>query len=101
MTKMREGRRRNSASGRAARAACSLFFAVMMAVALIQPSSAQTFTVLHEFAGVPNDGSGPRGGLVRDSAGNFFGTTFSAGAVGDGTILKMTPAGRESSLFRF
>jgi uncharacterized repeat protein (TIGR03803 family) len=73
----------------------------MMAVALIQPSSAQTFTVLHEFAGVPNDGSGPRGGLVRDSAGNFFGTTFSGGAVGEGTLFKMTPAGRESTLFSF
>jgi uncharacterized repeat protein (TIGR03803 family) len=101
MTRIEAGRRRVSRTKQAAGAAWSLFFAVMMAVAVIQPASAQTFTVLHEFAGSPNDGSGPQGGLVRDSAGNFFGTTANGGADSEGSAFKLTPAGRETMLFSF
>ena len=85
----------------APRAAFTLLILLAMAAAVARPSSAQTFTVLHEFAGVPNDGSGPRGGLIRDAAGNFYGTTFSGGAVGEGTVFKMDPAGHETVLFTF
>ncbi len=49
------------------------------------------FTTLHSFDG--SDGDVPIGGLVQASDGNFYGTTNAAGAYGDGTIYKMTPAG--------
>jgi len=46
-------------------------------------------TVLHTFTGKA-DGSNPAGPLVRDKAGNLYGTTtgFSSGS---GTVFKITP----------
>ncbi len=94
------GRGRVSRTKEAARAGWFLILALMMA-AIVRPAAAQTFTVLHEFQGAPNDGSGPRGGLLRDGTGNFFGTTFGGGGDSEGTIYKLTPNGQESVLFTF
>jgi uncharacterized repeat protein (TIGR03803 family) len=50
-----------------------------------------TATVLHDFGSL-GDGFGPAGGLVRDSAGNFYGTTEFGGTLeGGGTVYKLTP----------
>jgi uncharacterized repeat protein (TIGR03803 family) len=51
-------------------------------------------TVLHNF-GVPSgtDGSVPINGLVMDSAGNLYGTTFSGGGCGCGTVFELSPSG--------
>jgi uncharacterized repeat protein (TIGR03803 family) len=49
-----------------------------------------TETILHTFGG-SGDGSFPWGGLVFDKSGNLYGTTFSGGANGVGTVFKMTP----------
>jgi uncharacterized repeat protein (TIGR03803 family) len=62
-------------------------------------------TVLYNFAG-GSDGAGPIGNLVRDKAGNFYGVTSAGGVtasceIGCGTIFKVTPAGKESVLYRF
>jgi uncharacterized repeat protein (TIGR03803 family) len=46
-------------------------------------------TVLHNFA--PPEGYYPGGGLIRDAAGNLYGTTFFGGAAGYGTVFKLTP----------
>jgi uncharacterized repeat protein (TIGR03803 family) len=48
-------------------------------------------TVLHSFAGYPTDGSYPFAGLVRDAAGNLYGTTLGGGASGLGTVFKIAP----------
>ncbi len=47
-------------------------------------------TVLHSFAG-PTDGAVPYAGLVRDAAGNLYGTTSSGGSYGYGTVFKIGP----------
>jgi uncharacterized repeat protein (TIGR03803 family) len=64
-------------------------------------------TVLHKFAGGA-DGSAPGagGGLVRDNAGNLYGTTDGAGgstvcAGGCGVVFKLAPTGTETVLHRF
>src|SRR5580704_637570 len=52
------------------------------------PSGAET--ILHTFGGSP-DGAFPWGGVVFDTSGNLYGTTFSGGTNGVGAVFKMTP----------
>jgi uncharacterized repeat protein (TIGR03803 family) len=55
----------------------------------VTPSSdGWTETVLHTFAG--SDGGGPSG-LIRDAAGNLYGTTSEFGPENAGTVFKLTP----------
>lgn len=55
--------------------------------------------VLHGFTGA--DGSNPYGTLVRDAAGNLYGTTGGGGANGGGVVFKVDPAGTETVLYSF
>jgi uncharacterized repeat protein (TIGR03803 family) len=71
-----------------------------MLFALASCAQAQSFTVLYAFTGSP-DGANPVAGLIRDSAGNFYGTTGSGGANNAGTVLKLDASGKESVLYRF
>ena len=56
-------------------------------------------TVLHRFSGRP-DGALPWAGLIRDAAGNFYGTT-AAGGTGNGTVFKLDSKGIETVLYHF
>lgn len=53
-------------------------------------------TILHSFMGT--DGAAPRGGLVRDTLGNLYGTTVSGGTGGSGVVFKLDPSGTETVL---
>src|ERR1039458_1359539 len=57
-------------------------------------------TVLHTFTGGA-DGGGPYAGVIRDSAGNLYGTTSWGGTAGAGVVYKLDPAGRETVLYNF
>jgi uncharacterized repeat protein (TIGR03803 family) len=66
-------------------------------------------TVLYRFQGGA-DGGHPTGGLVRDSQGNLFGTTWIGGTKsgscdiygrGCGVVFKLDPAGAETVLYTF
>jgi uncharacterized repeat protein (TIGR03803 family) len=59
-----------------------------------------TETVLYSFA-AGTDGASPKGALIQDSAGNFYGTTSLGGANGAGTVFKLTPQLAESVLYSF
>jgi uncharacterized repeat protein (TIGR03803 family) len=61
---------------------------------------AHTETVLHSFSG-GTDGSYPYAGLVRDAAGNLYGTTNQGGASGYGTVFMLDKAGNETLLHTF
>jgi len=63
----------------------------VLGVALSQPLSAQTFTLLHTFTG-GGDGGIP-GGLVMDRAGNLYGATVTGGLNGAGTVFKLKQTG--------
>lgn len=56
--------------------------------------------VLYSFTG-GNDGSEPRGVLVRDKAGNLFGVAGQGGAQNYGEVFKLTPAGKLHVLHSF
>jgi len=68
-------------------------FLLVLASALTA-AQAQTFTPLHQFNGEPNDGAFPQGSVIRDSAGNLYGTTTNTGSV-----FKIDSNGKESVLF--
>jgi uncharacterized repeat protein (TIGR03803 family) len=57
-------------------------------------------TVLHTFAG-GKDGAIPYAGVVRDRAGNLYGTTNQGGGSGLGTVFKLDKNGKETVLHRF
>jgi uncharacterized repeat protein (TIGR03803 family) len=56
-------------------------------------------TVLHRFNGTA--GGYPAGGLVRDKAGNLYGTTKIGGSLNDGTVFMMSKTGKETVLHDF
>ncbi len=70
-----------------------------LAMIAVQPSQAQTFTVLHNFSG-GSAGASPNAGLTVDAAGSLYGTTYSGGRTGGeycgqggcGTVFKLTSA---------
>jgi uncharacterized protein (TIGR03437 family) len=61
-----------------------------------------TLTTLYSFCSLPNcaDGYEPVG-LIQASDGNFYGITPEGGAIGAGTVFKLTPGGTETILYSF
>lgn len=64
-----------------------------------------SFSILHAFTGHANmanvEGGHPFSGLVMDGAGNFYGTTTRDGANYAGTVFKIDPSGKETTLHDF
>ena len=65
-----------------------------------QLSRTGKYRVLYSFLGFP-DGEGPQGGVVRDSAGNLYGTTNAGGPFSYGTVFKLDATGKETILYAF
>jgi uncharacterized repeat protein (TIGR03803 family) len=57
-------------------------------------------TVLYNFTG-GFDGKSPQAGVVLDSAGNLYGTTYSGGTANAGVVYKLDSGGRETVLHSF
>ncbi|HVO81050.1 MAG TPA: choice-of-anchor tandem repeat GloVer-containing protein [Terriglobales bacterium] len=64
----------------------------------LDPSGQET--VLYSFTGAA-DGGYPTGGVIRDEAGNLYGTGWAGGAFNDGIVFKIDPAGEETVLYSF
>lgn len=77
-----------------------LTLAFVLAFAAGQPVQAQTFSLLYQFR-TGADGSYPIPTLIRDSKGNLYGTTYADGTFAQGTVFKVTPAGKETVLHSF
>ena len=57
-------------------------------------------SVVYSFNG-RGDGGGPYGGVTRDAAGNFYGTTSYGGASNAGVVFILSPGGQETVLYSF
>jgi len=57
-------------------------------------------TVLHNFAG-GDGGQGPYAGVVRDTAGNLYGTTVYGGTANAGVVYRLDAQGNETVLYSF
>jgi uncharacterized repeat protein (TIGR03803 family) len=64
---------------------------------------AQTLTTLYSFCSQSGcaDGSSPVAGLLRDSAGNLYGTTQHGGPYNVGVVFKLDPSGNATVLHSF
>jgi uncharacterized repeat protein (TIGR03803 family) len=90
----------------------SLAFLLALVVSAVeaQPVYARTFKTIYEFKGGA-DGNDPEGPLIRDSAGNLYGTTYYGGGgpckdtknddVGCGTVFRISRNGTETVLHSF
>jgi uncharacterized repeat protein (TIGR03803 family) len=72
----------------------------------VENAQARSEKILHSFQG-GSDGRGPRGQLIADGAGNFYGTTAYGGGGncsnnwGCGTVFKLAPDGTVTVLYAF
>jgi len=80
---------------------------VLGLVAVLSPhAQAQTFGVVHSFTGGA-DGANPEAGVIRDSAGNLYGTTSGGGIIGAtcysgcGVVYRLDTSGQETVLYSF
>jgi uncharacterized repeat protein (TIGR03803 family) len=67
---------------------------------VFEVSKKGSYTTLHSFNGA-DDGECLQAGLLRDGAGNLYGTATYEGAGGAGVVFKLTPGGTETVLYPF
>jgi uncharacterized repeat protein (TIGR03803 family) len=89
---------------------CTTFFGFPGCGVLFKVDPTGKETVLYAFTGRA-DGLGPSSGLVRDEAGNLYGTTIAGGDLsgdcpgeslpGCGVVFKLDPTGKETVLHTF
>jgi len=62
-----------------------------------------TETVLYNFCSQSGcaDGANPQSGVILDTSGNLYGTTYGSGAGSGGTVFKVSPGGTETVLYTF
>ncbi len=77
-----------------------VILATCMALSMLIPAQAQTFSILYSFSGPP-DGKAPNSTLLLDGSGNLYGTTYGGGASYEGTAFKFTSSGKETVLYSF
>ena len=84
---------------------CLFLTAVSVLLACLrQPAVAQTYTVIHNFTGENDDGANPYAGPTLNSSGDLYGTTYTGGAFGAGSVYELSPSGsgwNYSTLYSF
>jgi uncharacterized repeat protein (TIGR03803 family) len=84
----------NNSSSHCANAGCGTVFK-------LKPNGA--LTTVYNFCSQSGctDGAGPPAALVRATDGNFYGPTTGGGAMGWGTVFKLTPVGTLNTIYSF
>ena len=78
-------------------------FAALLLVgfAAYQIAYGQTYTVVYRFTQTKVHGAHPNASLIRDAAGNLYGTTTDGGAFQSGVVFKLDPLGNQTVLHTF
>jgi uncharacterized repeat protein (TIGR03803 family) len=76
-----------------------IILAILTATLFLTSAPAQTFKVFYTFSG--SDGSFPNGDLLRDTAGNFYGTAQFGGPSNRGVVFKLDSTGHYTTLYSF
>ncbi len=84
--------------------AFSLVLSLTFLASLSKPAVSQTYTVIHNFTRIGDDGASPYGGPTLDASGNLYGTTYAGGTFGAGNVYRLSPSGSSweyKSLYSF
>jgi len=81
-------------------AAFAWAFVTILVLFATRSAQAQTYSVLLSFKNM-STGRWPLAGLVLDKTGNLYGTTSYGGTHTQGTVFKLTTAGKETVLYSF
>ncbi|HEX3430965.1 MAG TPA: choice-of-anchor tandem repeat GloVer-containing protein [Rhizomicrobium sp.] len=84
----------------AARVVLALIVVLVAGLDRAQSEQTHGLTVLYNFAG-SSDGGDPDATLIRDSAGNLYGTADYGGTAFAGVVFKVAPDGTETPLYSF
>jgi uncharacterized repeat protein (TIGR03803 family) len=77
-----------------------LAMGLVLALGALQAVQAQTIKVLYSFQG-STDGGFPESGLVQDSAGTLYGTTYTYGEHVAGVVFAVDTNGTENAVYAF
>jgi uncharacterized repeat protein (TIGR03803 family) len=91
-------RRTVSASARLVSTA-TVLCALVTAVVVTAP--AQTYTTIYSFTGSSAEPASPNSPLVQGTNGDFYGTSVKGGGSLKGTVFRITPADRVTTLYSF
>jgi len=69
----------------------ALVILTMVLFGTVTHAAAEDDIVLHSFKNNHIDGIAPYAGLIADTGGNLYGTTYSGGAYNGGTVFKLAP----------
>ena len=75
-------------------------FALFILCLFHASAQAQTETILHNFGYFPQ-GAAPCGTVLRDSAGDLYGTTLQGGTTNNGVVFERTASGTYTVLYSF
>jgi len=68
---------------------------------LFKVTPAGAFTTLYRFTNANGDGARPQAPPIQAKDGNYYGTTQSGGAYGNGAVYKLIPTGTVTVLYSF
>ena len=74
---------------------------LFLAASTLPAQGPWTETVVNSFVALWPKGAAPLGGVIRDAAGNVYGTTAQGGAYNLGTVFKLDPSGHETVIYNF
>src|SRR5215469_14501119 len=81
--------------------ACAIAGAALAFLVSPYNAKAATFKLLYSFNPYNGDAGDPWAGVIVDSVGNVYGTTYSAGAYNQGAVFKIAADGTETVLYSF